>query len=121
MISLIFLTTIFLIVIGISGVLFQRNFIKIIIAINIIGDGVNLFLISLGYREGGIAPIFTNTVSLNMVSPTPQALILTSIVINLAITALLLSLSVLIHSSENLVNSKKEQDEGKPASHNSKN
>ncbi|MEA3344542.1 MAG: cation:proton antiporter subunit C [Patescibacteria group bacterium] len=107
MISIIFLTTIFLIVIGISGVFFQKNFIKIIIAINIISDGVNLFLVSLGYRQGGVAPIFTNALSLDMVSPTPQALILTSIVINLAITALLLSLSVLISSSKNSINSDK--------------
>jgi len=101
MISIVFLTTIFLIVIGIFGVFFKKDFIKIIIAINIISDGVNLFLVSLGYREGGAVPIFTNALSLNMVSPTPQALILTSIVMDLAITALLLSLAVLLHSSKN--------------------
>jgi len=113
MISIVFLTTIFLIVIGISGIFFEKNFIKIVIAINIISDGVNLFLVSLGYREGGIAPIFTNALSLDMVSPTPQALILTSIVINLAITALLLSLSVLIHYSKDSVNSRSNEEEDK--------
>jgi len=97
MINFVFLTTIFLIMIGISGAIFRKNLIKIAMAVNIIGNGVNLFLISLGYREGGIAPIFTNAPNLNMVSPTPQALILTSIVINLAITAFLLSLAISIH------------------------
>lgn len=97
MISFVFLTTIFLIIIGISGAIFKRNLIKIALSINIIGNGVNLFLIGLGYRQGGVAPIFTNAPDVNMVSPTPQALILTSIVINLAVTALLLSLAVLIH------------------------
>ncbi len=97
MISFIFLVTIFLIVIGISGAMFKKNLIKIVMSVNIIGAGVNLFLIALGYRSGGVVPIFTNAPGLNMVSPTPQALILTSIVINLAITALLLSLAVLIY------------------------
>ncbi len=97
MISFVFLITIFLIITGISGAIFKKNLIKITMSVNIISNGVNLFLISLGYRQGGIAPIFTNAPNLNMVSPTPQALILTSIVINLAITAFLLSLAVLIH------------------------
>ncbi len=102
MISFVFLTTIFLVIIGIFGAIFRKNLIKIAMAVNIIGNGVNLFLIGLGYRQGGIAPIFTNAPNLNMVSPTPQALILTSIVINLAITAFLLSLAILIYkSSEN--------------------
>jgi multicomponent Na+:H+ antiporter subunit C len=115
MISIVFLTTILLIVIGVAGLFFQKNFIKIIIAINIISDGVNLFLVSLGYRQGAIAPIFTNALSLEMVSPTPQALILTSIVINLAITAFLLSLSILIYSRESSknLNGKIEQNKRK--------
>ena len=86
--------------IGIFGVIFKKNLIKIVMVIYIVGSGVNLFLISLGYRQGGIAPIFTNAPNLNMVSPTPQALTLTSIVINLAITAFLLSLVVLIYKKE---------------------
>jgi len=99
MVSFIFLTTIFLIIIGIFGAIFKKNLIKIVMAINLISNGVNLFLISLGYRQRGIAPIFTNAPNLNMVSPTPQALILTNIVINLAITAFLLSLVILIYKS----------------------
>jgi len=100
MINFIFLTAILLIIIGICGAIFRRNLIKIAMSINIISNGVNLFLISLGYRQGGVTPIFTNAPNLNMVSPTPQALILTSIVINLAVTAFLLSLSVLIYKKE---------------------
>jgi len=100
MINFVYLTTIILIIVGISGAVFKRNLIKISLSINIISSGVNLFLISLGYRQGGVAPIFTNAPSINMVSPTPQALILTSIVINLAITAFLLSLAILIYRKE---------------------
>jgi multicomponent Na+:H+ antiporter subunit C len=55
-----FFTVIALIAIGMYAVIFKRNLVKIAIGISIIESGVNLFLITLGYREGGIAPIFTN-------------------------------------------------------------
>ncbi len=60
--------------------------------------GVNLFLVSLGYREGGIAPIFTGSpAGAVMVMPTVQALTLTNIVIGLATTALLLSFVMVLY------------------------
>jgi len=79
------------------ALVFKRNLLKLVMAIHIMGSGVNLFLITLGYRQGGVAPIFTNAPSLNMVLPTVQALTLTSIVINIAIIALMLSLAILIY------------------------
>ena len=89
MIDLVFLAVIALVAIGLYAVMFKRNLIKIVVGINIIGSAVNLFIVSLGYRSESIAPIFTGTESLNMVLATPQALTLTSIVINLAVTALM--------------------------------
>jgi glucosamine 6-phosphate synthetase-like amidotransferase/phosphosugar isomerase protein len=50
--------------------------------------------VSLGYREGGVAPIFTLAPSELMVLPTPQALTLTSIVIGVATSALVLSFAM---------------------------
>ena len=72
--------------------------IKIVIGISVIGSSVNLFLISLGYRSAGVAPIFTNAPKLLMVLPTPQALTLTNIVIDLALVAFMLSLVVFIYN-----------------------
>ena len=83
--------------IGLYTIIFKRNIIKIIIGITLIESGVNLFLITLGYRDNSIAPIFTNAQSTSMVLPTPQALTLTSIVIGLAVLALMLSLSIAIY------------------------
>jgi multisubunit Na+/H+ antiporter MnhC subunit len=97
MISVHLLAVVLLVTLGLSAVVFRRNIIKIVMGIGVIGSGANLFLITLGYREGGIAPIFTGAPSLQMVLPTPQALTLTSIVISLAVTALMLSLAVLLH------------------------
>jgi len=89
-----FLAVIGLVLVGLYAVLFRRNIIKIIIGITIIESGVNLFLITLGYREGSIAPIYTSSPGGLMAMPVPQALTLTSIVIGVAVLALMLSLAI---------------------------
>ncbi len=95
--SIHFIIVALLIALGVSTAVFKRNMIKIVMGIGVLGSGANLFLVSLGYREGGIAPIFTNAVTEAMVLPTPQALTLTSIVISLAVTALMLSIIMMMH------------------------
>ena len=80
-----------LIIIGLYAVIIKKNLIKMIIGITIIESGVNLFLITLGYRENSIAPIFTSAPEGVMSYPVPQALTLTSIVIGVAVLALMLS------------------------------
>ena len=85
-----------LIVLGLYGLLTQRNIIKIIISLNILEIGVNLFIVSVGFVTDGLAPIFTsvnNSSSLNFVDPLPQALVLTAIVIGVGTTALGLALA----------------------------
>ena len=92
-----FITVVVLTFIGIVTVLLKKNLIKILLGINILESAVNLFLVSLGYREGGVAPIFTLAPSQLMVLPTPQALTLTSIVIGVATSALVLSFAMVLH------------------------
>lgn len=86
-----------LILIGLYAVVFKRNLIKMVIGITLIESGVNLFLITLGYREGSVAPIYTSSPGGIMSLPVPQALTLTSIVIGVAVLALMLSLVVHIY------------------------
>ena len=107
-----FLAAIILIAIGVYATLFKQNLIKIVMGIHIIGSGVNLFLIELGYRKGGVAPIFTNAPKLEMVLPTPQALTLTSIVINIAVVALMLSLVMLIYQHYGSIDSEERRLKG---------
>ena len=98
-----------LISIAIYIIISQKNMIKIIMGLSIMASGVNLFLITLGYREGGVAPIFTNTpaevVPADMVLPVPQALTLTSIVIAVATLALMLSMVIRIYRNTGSVDS----------------
>ena len=57
-----------------------------------------LFLILIGYRMQGRAPIHDPVQKIeNMVDPLPQALVLTTIVIGLAVLALMISIAVRLY------------------------
>lgn len=84
--------------IGLYAVVRKRNLVKIIIGLGIIEYAMNLFFVLLGYRFQGRAPIDAQDQNiLNMVDPLPQALVLTSIVIGLGITALVISIAVRLY------------------------
>lgn len=84
--------------VGLYCIIRKRNIIKIIIGLGIIEYAVNLFFILVGYRAKGRAPILAKGQQiLNMVDPLPQALVLTSIVIGLAVTALLVAIAIRIY------------------------
>ena len=98
-----------LIFIGLYTVAAKKNLIKMIIGLVFIDTGINLFLITIGYIKNGTAPIFSKTgLDLKMmVDPIPQALVLTAIVINVAITALALALAIKLYSHYNTLNMRK--------------
>ncbi len=102
-----FLAVAALIGIALYIIISQRNLIKLVMGIVILESGVNLFLITLGYREAGIAPIYTNAPEGVMVLPVPQALTLTNIVIGIATTALMLSMIMLIYRHSGDIDSEK--------------
>ena len=102
-----YIAVVALILIGLYAVVFKRNLIKIVIGITFIECGVNLFLITLAYREGSIAPIYTASSEGIMSLPVPHALTLTSIVIGVAVLALMLSLVVHIYRHYGTLDSRK--------------
>ncbi len=100
--SLNYLIVVLLVGLGLYCLLTKRNLIKMIIGLSIITDGAHLLLISLGYRAEGIAPIIPQRMMEEFaviaeigVDPLPQALVLTSIVINVCILALAITLIIL--------------------------
>ncbi|MCD6415286.1 MAG: NADH-quinone oxidoreductase subunit K [Planctomycetes bacterium] len=88
-----------LVLIGLYVALVKSNLIKVIIGINLIDTGVNLFLVATGYLGGGTAPIFSKAAeqSQEMVDPVPQALVLTAIVIGVSVLALALALAIKVY------------------------
>jgi multicomponent Na+:H+ antiporter subunit C len=92
-----FIAVAIIILIGLYALIFKRNLIKMVIGITLIESGVNLFLIALGFRKDSTAPIYTSSPGKVMSFPVPQALTLTSIVIGVAVIALMLSLVMHIY------------------------
>ena len=103
----IYLLTFVLLVIGCYIVVAKKNIIKIIVGILILDYAVNLLLVLVGYRSGGpgqpgVAPILgegqtSQVLASTAVDPLPQAMVLTSIVIGLGVTALMVALAVRLH------------------------
>jgi multicomponent Na+:H+ antiporter subunit C len=98
-----------LFMIGLYCAVVKKNMVKIAIGLAIMEYAVNLFLIMLGYRVGGTAPIIDKSyldsaagqVTANFINisvdPLPQALVLTSIVIGLGSLALMISVCIRIY------------------------
>lgn len=93
----IFAVTLFMI--GLYALVIKKNLIKKIMGLSIITTSIHLFIISIGFRVGGIMPIVTDPGNLAAfsslaVDPLPQAMVLTSIVIDVSITALALTIAI---------------------------
>lgn len=91
-----------LFVMGLYCLVAKRNIVKKIIGIVIIEYSINLFLVLVGYRSGGVAPIVLkgmsrSEVAAHGVDPLPQALVLTSIVIGLGLLALMVAICLRLY------------------------
>jgi len=94
--------------IAVYGVVVKPNILKKIIALSILGDTANTIIILLGYRTLAkplppILPTLTpakeiiREFSMTSVDPIPQVLVITAIVINMAVTALLAFLAIQVY------------------------
>ena len=83
-----------LLTIGLVGALTKKNLFKIFLSLAIAEASLFIYFIGMHFEVGKVAPIITDEVtkfSLNMVDPVPQAMILTTIVIAIAVLSLALS------------------------------
>lgn len=101
-----YIASFLLIIFGLYIMIFKKNLIKIVIGMSLLDSGINLLLISIGFRLGGTAPIFMNDLKEGafFVDPVPQALTLTSIVIGACVTALALSLVIKVKEHYGTIN-----------------
>jgi multicomponent Na+:H+ antiporter subunit C len=91
-----------LVLIGLWGMLTQRNMIRMIVGFSLTDTGIHMVMVSIGYVTGGTAPIINDAVPMaeaasRVVDPLPSALVLTAIVIGLGVTAVMLSYAVRIY------------------------
>ena len=87
-----------LFVAGLYGIVSSRNLIRAILSLSVVQSSTYLVLIGIGYTKGGQAPIFADIPATSKaVDPVVQVLVLTDIVIEATVTALLLALAVQAH------------------------
>lgn len=96
-------TVIALLCLGLYCVMTKTDLIKIVIGINIMESAILLLLVRLSAAPGDRAPIHTGepgaALGVAFADPIPQALSLTQIVINAAITAIMLSFVIKLYQS----------------------
>lgn len=95
-------TSVALIIVGLCSAIFIDNIIKKIIGISFIEEGVNLFIIGIGYKAGGVVPIImpgmdSGWFAANSAYPLPFGLVLTSIVIGASTLAVMLALVMVLY------------------------
>ena len=90
-----------LFVVGMAGMIFNRNLFKKVVAMGFMDSAVFLFLTSVGFVEGRLAPIVTDPsvpASAEVYSnPLPAGLVLTGIVVSVSFTAFSLGLTMRLY------------------------
>jgi multicomponent Na+:H+ antiporter subunit C len=87
-----------LFMIGLYGIVISRNFIHLAMCLAVLQSSTYVLLLGVGYRVGAGAPVFSSVpVGTPATDPVVQALMLTDIVVEATVIALLLALAVQVH------------------------
>lgn len=96
--SLAYAVAAWLLLVGIAGMVTSRHLVHLILCLVVVQSSTYVLLLSVGYRTGAHAPIQVNiSSSAPQVDPVVQALVLTDVVVEATVTALLLSFAVQAH------------------------
>jgi multicomponent Na+:H+ antiporter subunit C len=94
-----------LFLVGLYGVISSRNLVHLIICVGVIQSSTYVLLLAIGYRTGATAPIFVDVpVGTPAVDPVVQALMLTDVVVEVTVVALLLALAIQVHKRHGTLN-----------------
>ncbi|MDQ3850455.1 MAG: cation:proton antiporter subunit C [Actinomycetota bacterium] len=89
---------VWVLLVGLYGVVTSRHLIHLIICVSIAQSSTYVLLLAVGYRTGAAAPVFADIpVGTDAVDPVVQALTLTDSVVGATVTALLLAIAVQAH------------------------
>ena len=90
-----------LLLVGLYGMLVQTNFVRKLMAMNVMQVGVIVLFVSLAVRTGGTPPIEIEDQAAQTdgvyANPLPHALMLTAIVVSVSTTGVALALLIRIH------------------------
>lgn len=90
-----FLVAAWLFVVGLYGIVTSRHLVHLIMCLVVVQTSTYLLILGVGYKVGATAPIFADIpVGTPAVDPVTHALMLTDIVVEATVMALLLALAI---------------------------
>jgi multicomponent Na+:H+ antiporter subunit C len=93
-----YLVVAWILAVGLYGVVTSRHLVHQIVCLIVVQSSTYVLLLGVGYRRGAVAPYFFDIgVHTPAVDPVVQALALTDVVVEAAVTALLLAFAVQAH------------------------
>ncbi len=94
-----------LFLIGLYGVVTSRHLVHLVICLSVIQSSTYVLLLAIGYRQGRAAPVFNDIPpGTPAVDPIVQALMLTDVVVEVTVMALLLAIAVQVHKRSKTLN-----------------
>lgn len=93
--TLAYVVAAWLLVVGLWGAITSRHLVHLTLCLTVAQSSTYLLLLAVGYRPHGRAPVFTDLApGTGVVDPLVQAMTLTDIVVQAAVTAILLAFTV---------------------------
>jgi multicomponent Na+:H+ antiporter subunit C len=93
-----FVVVAWIVVVGLYGMVTSRHLVHQIVCLVVVQTSTYVLLLGVGFRSGGEAPYFSDlSAPVRMVDPVVQALALTDVVVEAAVTALLLAFAIQAH------------------------
>ncbi|MFL5734860.1 MAG: sodium:proton antiporter [Chloroflexia bacterium] len=87
-----------LFLVGLYGIVTSRNLIHLIMCLGVMQTSTYILLLAIGYKAGQIAPVFYDKpIGTPAVDPVVHALMLTDIVVEATVVAVLLALTMQAH------------------------
>ena len=87
---------IWLILVGLYGIVTSRNLIHLAVSLSVLGAATDVLLVTVGYRAGGTAPIDVPPGKPG-VDPIVQAIASTDVIVTAVFIAMLLGVAVQVH------------------------
>ncbi len=89
---------------GLWGVITSKHLVHAVVCLAILQSSTYVLLLGIGYRVGGTAPVFSDISPARLtVDPVVQALMLTDVVVEAVVVALLLAMVVKAHQQSGSV------------------
>ena len=93
-----FIVVVWILAVGLYGVVTSRHLMHLIMCLIVVQSSTYVLLLAVGYKTGAVAPYFFDVpVHTPAVDPVVQALALTDVVVEAAVTALLLAFAIQAH------------------------